>query len=240
MGNLLLEMHDMHKNFGSVQALRGVDFGLRKGEIVGLVGDNAAGKSTFLKIIYGIHRPDQGKILLEGRRVNFKSPREARNWGIEMVFQDFMLCPELDVVSNAFLGKEIAKLKTLLVRKKMKEMTKRIVEREGLNIDVNRKVMELSGGQQQLSSILRIFIFSPKIVLLDEPTASLSASASAKMIERFKGMKEKVSMIYVSHKLPEVISVSDRIVVLRRGEVAGEIKSKKATPLVLLQKIIGK
>jgi ABC-type sugar transport system ATPase subunit len=239
MGKLLLKMRNISKNFGPIQALRDVNFDLRKGEIVGLVGDNAAGKSTLLKTIYGIHRPDRGKIFLEGRRVDFKSPREARNWGIEMVFQDFMLCPELDVVSNAFLGREITKLKMLLIRKKMEEMAKRIVEQEGLGIDVSRKVMELSGGQQQLTSILRIFLFNPKIVLLDEPTASLSASASAEIIEQLKRMKKKVGMIYVSHKLPEVISISDRIVVLRRGEVAGEVKSKKATPLILIKKIIG-
>lgn len=160
----VLETYDVHKNFGAVEALAGVDFSLEKGEIVGLVGDNAAGKSTLLKTVFGIYRPDKGKILLEGQKVDFKSTLEARSWGIEMVFQDFMLCPELDVASNIFLGREMTRVKVLLARKKMKESAKQIIARENWDLDLNRKVMQLSGGQQQFTSILRIFMFNPKIV----------------------------------------------------------------------------
>jgi simple sugar transport system ATP-binding protein len=238
----LLETRDLRKNFGSVQALTGVNLSLGRGEIVGLVGDNAAGKSTLLKLIFGIYRPDQGEILVEEQKANFKSPLEARNWGIEMIFQDFMLCPELDVASNVFLGREITQLKLLLAKKRMEEMAKQATEKEKwLDLNVKKKIMELSGGQQQFTSILRALLADPKLILLDEPTASLSPKASGILVERLREIREKgnVSMVYVSHKLPEVISVSDRIVVLRRGHVAAEVKSEEATPVDLIRQMIG-
>jgi ABC-type sugar transport system ATPase subunit len=238
----LLETRDLRKNFGSVQALTGVNLHLETGEIVGLVGDNAAGKSTLLKLIFGIYKPDHGEIFVEEHKANFKSPLEARNWGIEMIFQDFMLCPELDVASNVFLGREMTQLKVLLARKRMEEMTKQATEKEKwLDLNVKKKIMELSGGQQQFTSILRALMADPKLILLDEPTASLSPKASATLVERLRAImdKDNVSMVYVSHKLPEVISVSDRIVVLRRGNVAAEIKSEEATPENLIKQMIG-
>lgn len=239
---ILLETRDLRKNFGSVQALTGVNLSLGRGEIVGLVGDNAAGKSTLLKLIFAIYKPDQGEILVEEHKANFKSPMEARNWGIEMIFQDFMLCPELDVASNVFLGREITRLKVLLAKKRMEQMTKQATEREKwLDLNVKKRIMELSGGQQQFTSILRALMSDPKIILLDEPTASLSPKASGTLVERLRAVREKenVSMVYVSHKLPEVISVSDRIVVLRRGQVAAEVKSEEATPENLIKQMIG-
>jgi simple sugar transport system ATP-binding protein len=237
----LLETRDLRKNFGSVQALTGVNLSLGRGEIVGLVGDNAAGKSTLLKLIFGIYRPDRGEILVEEHKANFRSPLEARDWGIEMIFQDFMLCPELDVASNVFLGREITQLKLLLAKKRMEEMAKQATEKEKwLDLNVKKKIMELSGGQQQFTSILRALLADPKLILLDEPTASLSPKASGTLVERLREIREKdnVSMVYVSHKLPEVISVSDRIVVLRRGHVAAEIKSEEATPVDLIKQMI--
>ena len=239
---ILLETRDLRKNFASVQALTGVNLSLGRGEIVGLVGDNAAGKSTLLKLIFGIYTPDHGEILVEGHKANFKSPLEARNWGIEMIFQDFMLCPELDVASNAFLGREITELKVLLAKKRMEQMVKQATEREKwLDLNVKKRIMELSGGQQQFTSILRALMANPKLILLDEPTASLSPKASGTLVERLRAIREKdnVSMVYVSHKLPEVISVSDRIVVLRLGQVAAEIKSEEATPENLIKQMIG-
>jgi simple sugar transport system ATP-binding protein len=239
---ILLETRDLRKNFGSVQALTGVNLSLGRGEIVGLVGDNAAGKSTLLKLIFGIYTPDHGEILVEEHKANFKSPLEARNWGIEMIFQDFMLCPELDVASNVFLGREITELKVLLAKKRMEQMVKQATEREKwLDLNVKKRVTELSGGQQQFTSILRALMANPKLILLDEPTASLSPKASATLVGRLRATREKdnVSMVYVSHKLPEVISVSDRIVVLRRGQVAAEIKSEEATPENLIKQMIG-
>jgi len=235
MSDEVLRLNRLSKSFGAIRALSDVDFTLYAGEISALVGDNAAGKSTLLKIVAGIYRKDEGEMFLGGEEVEFKSPMDARRAKIEMVFQDFMLCPDLDVASNMFLGKEFTTFQ-VLKRREMEKMVKSRLEEVKFDIPfLKRKVKFLSGGQQQMVGILRALLFEPKILLLDEPTASLSASASMQVMEFLRKLREKISMIYVTHDLPSVIKYSDRIIVLRAGKVVAERKPSETDPIELVK-----
>jgi len=217
--DVVLKCEGVSKRFGYVKALDNVSFELFRGEVLGLVGDNAAGKSTLLKIIAGYYRPDSGRIYLNGSEVKFNSPLEARAAGIEMIYQQLFLAPNLSVVDNMFLGREKKISLFLLNRGYMRRKAREILSTlGGSDIPIDNKVYTLSGGQQQIVAIGRIFASNPKIVLMDEPTAALSARSSQKVVELVEKMKrEGVSLIYVSHRLPEVLRVSDRIMLLRRG-----------------------
>ncbi len=186
-----------------------------------MVGDNAAGKSTLLKIIAGYHRPDKGEVYLDGERVEFASPLEARLAGIEMIYQQLLLAPNLGVVDNIFLGREESLMGILLNRTRMRRRAEEILSKlGGDDIPLDSKVYTLSGGQQQIVAIGRIFASNPKVVLLDEPTASLSVKAAQHVLEVVKELSRRgISVIYVSHRLPDVLSISHRIMLLRRGKL---------------------
>jgi simple sugar transport system ATP-binding protein len=215
----MLRCENISKRFGYVEALKSVSFELYKGEVLGLVGDNAAGKSTLLKIIAGYYKPDSGKIYVNGKTVSFNSPLEARLAGIEMVYQQLLLAPNLSVVDNIFLGRERPLLSFLLNRGVMRRKAAEILNKiAGENIPIDNKVYSLSGGQQQIVAIGRIFVSNPRIVLMDEPTASLSVKSSERILEAVEELKDAgTSVIFVSHRLPDVLRVSDRIMLLRRG-----------------------
>ncbi|MCD6341544.1 MAG: sugar ABC transporter ATP-binding protein [Thaumarchaeota archaeon] len=233
----VLVLEDITKRFGAITAVSDVDLTLYKGELLGLIGDNAAGKSTLLKIIAGVYKPDAGRIILENEEVQFDSPMDARLRGIEMVFQDFMVCPELDVISNVFLGREMTKgqfLKRRLMEKILKEKLKE------LKFDIpslKKKVKFLSGGQQQIVAILRTLLFDPKILLLDEPTANLSAMAAMEVMSFIRKLikQRNISGIYVAHDLPSIIKFSDRILVMRSGKIIAEKKPDETDPLELIK-----
>ena len=233
----VLVLEDITKRFGAITAVSDVDLTLYKGELLGLIGDNAAGKSTLLKIIAGVYKPDAGRIILENEEVQFDSPMDARLRGIEMVFQDFMVCPELDVISNVFLGREMTKgqfLKRRLMEKILKEKLKE------LKFDIpslKKKVKFLSGGQQQIVAILRTLLFNPKILLLDEPTANLSAMAAMEVMSFIRKLikQRNISGIYVAHDLPSIIKFSDRILVMRSGKIIAEKKPDETDPLELIK-----
>lgn len=219
MSKPILECENISKRFGYVQALDNVSFELYRGEVLGLVGDNAAGKSTLLKIIAGYYKPDSGKIFLDGREVRFSSPLEARLNGIEMVYQQLLLAPNLSVVDNIFLARERRIMGFLLDRRTMRKRATEILSRiAGEEIPLDSKVYTLSGGQQQIVAIGRIFAAEPKVVLLDEPTASLSVKSAEKVLGTVETLKNHgISVIYVSHRLPDVLRISDRVMLLRRG-----------------------
>lgn len=215
-------LEDVSKSFGAVQALLNVNLTVYDKEILALIGDNAAGKSTLLKVVAGILQPDKGKLFIHGIEKEFKSPMDARKCRIEMVFQDFMLCPNLSVVDNVFLGREITYLQFLNSREMERELETRLKD-IGFNFPfLKRKSKYLSGGQQQMVSILRTLLFDPSLLLLDEPTANLSAATSEQVMGFIRKIKEKAAMIYVTHDLGSVIKYADRIVILRRGEIIAE------------------
>lgn len=217
-------MRGISKVFGAVVALREVDFEVAAGEVIGLVGDNAAGKSTLMKILAGTLQPDAGTILLASHPVRFEGPIAARAAGIEMVYQDFALVPELTVTQNIFLGREVTRRAlglSLLDHRAMAERAASLIERLGLRVPpVNTQVRALSGGQQQAVAIARAAAFDARLVILDEPTANLGATAIDKvraMIGRLKS--SGVAVILISHRLEDVVTTADIVVVMKHGHV---------------------
>jgi simple sugar transport system ATP-binding protein len=222
-GTPIVEMRNIKKNFAAVQALRGVDLALYHNEVLGLVGDNAAGKSTLMKVLSGAYMPDGGQIFIEGRPVNFSSPMDARRMGIEMVYQDYALSNNLDVVANVFMGREVVQYSIGPIRvmnfRLMDQETKSLMERLKIDIpSVRQKVERLSGGQRQAVAIARATAFDAKVIIMDEPTAALSVAAIAKVLELVRELKAQgASIIMISHRLEDIYQVADRMIVLRHG-----------------------
>ncbi|MAU01921.1 MAG: ABC transporter ATP-binding protein [Anaerolineaceae bacterium] len=219
----VVEMRDIKKNFGAVQALRGVTLTLHQNEVLGLVGDNAAGKSTLMKVLSGAYHPDEGDILIEGNKTNFSNPMDARRQGIEMVYQDYALSNNLDVVANVFMGREVVQLNLGPIKvmnfRHMEQETKSLLDRLKINIpSVRQKVERLSGGQRQAVAIARATAFDAKVIIMDEPTAALSVAAIDKVLELVRELKAQgSSIIIISHRLEDIYQVSDRMIVLRQG-----------------------
>lgn len=212
------------KRFGALTALDGVDLHVRKGEVLGLIGDNGAGKSTLIKIITGFHRPDAGRLVIEGDEVNLRSVSQARALGIQTVFQDLALVPELSVYHNMFLNSEpVLKPLPLLNNKKMKEMTRRHLDDIGVRIkSIDVEVGRLSGGQRQAIAVARSVYSDAKILLLDEPLAAMGAKEGAMildLIQRLKG-EDKLSIILIAHNYAHVFEVCDRVNLLQHGKIS--------------------
>ena len=246
--NCLLEMKNITKFFGGLCAVNRVDFSLSSGEVVGLVGDNAAGKSTLMKILSGAYTPSDGEIYLDSRRVRFNDPQDARSVGIEMMFQDLALVPELDVAENLFLGKEIEQrlfgvipLKFLLNSRAMSAKAEQFLRDLCINVDdVHEKVRNLSGGQRQSVSIARVMFFNAKIVILDEPTSAISVRETQRVLELIKQLKfKRVSVVIASHRMEDIFTVADRIVVMRRGKKVEDVSKKDTSMERVIRKIIG-
>ena len=223
----LVEMRNVSKRFGAIVALRQVSLSIGAGEVVGLVGDNAAGKSTLMKILSGVHAPDSGEIRLDGEPRAFASPMDARGAGIEMVYQDFALVPELSVTQNIFLGRELLQsgVRSKFVDKpKMRERATHLIERLGLRVPpVETPVRAISGGQQQAVAIARATAFDARLVIMDEPTANLGAAAIGKVRAAIGRMKSHgVAVVIISHRIEDVLETADRAVVLKHGSVVGE------------------
>jgi simple sugar transport system ATP-binding protein len=221
-----ITMRRISKTFGAVRALRRVDFEVAHGEIVGLVGDNAAGKSTLMKVLTGVYTPDAGEVLIDGQPVQFASPMDARAAGIEMVYQDFALVPELSVTQNIFLGREMTRRVLglqLLDQPAMARQASELFGRLGLRIPpVDTPVRGLSGGQQQAVAVARATAFDAKLVIMDEPTANLGATAIAKVRETISRLRAHgVAVILISHRLEDVFTTADRVVVMKHGHIVG-------------------
>src|SRR5512143_1161804 len=231
----VVEMRNIKKNFAAVQALRGVDLVLHHNEILGLLGDNAAGKSTLMKVLSGAYIPDEGEILLEGKKVHLTDPWHARRMGIEMVYQDLALANNLDVAANVFMGREVVSAQFgpigVMDRHYMELETQRLLDRLKIDIPSVRLLVErLSGGQRQAVAIARATAFEAKVIIMDEPTAALSVAAIGKVLDLVRELKAQgCSIIVISHRLEDIYQVSDRMIVLRHGRkvadcpVTGEI-----------------
>jgi D-xylose transport system ATP-binding protein len=225
----VLSLKGVSKSFGPVQALSDVDFEVRPGEVVALVGDNGAGKSTLVKTIAGIHPPDAGTISFEGDEVTIGGPHDAVELGIATVYQDLALCDNLDVVENLFLGREETEegptgLLRQLDEDRMEKQTGELLQNLAVTItDVRAEVGTMSGGQRQQVAIARSLLGEPKLVMLDEPTAALGVRQTAQVLELIKRLRERgYGVVVISHNLADVFEVADRIFVLRLGQKAGE------------------
>jgi len=223
----LVEMIGISKKFGTVQALKDVDFDVRRQEVMGLVGDNGAGKSTLIKILTGVYQPDSGKIYFEGREVHFNSPKDARDLGIETVYQDLALIPLMSITRNFFLGRELVqKVGPLRVMNhwKMDEIAIQALRAIGVYVrSPDEPVAILSGGERQSVAIGRAVHFGAKLLILDEPTASLSIKESQKVLDYVLEAKERgLSIIFITHNIYHVYSVADRFTILEHGRKVAE------------------
>lgn len=235
----LVALKDIRKAFGAVVSLRGVSIDVLPGETFALLGDNAAGKSTLMKVLTGVYQPDNGTIELDGDPVVFPSPALSRARGIEMIYQDFALCGNMDVGQNIFLGRWPRK--SLFVdRKTMYAEADKVLKR--LKVDVNsvyQKVESLSGGRQQSVAIARAISFEPRVVVLDEPTANLSVMATERLLETMLELKKhNVAQIIISHRLQDIFAVGDRVMVLKRGENVGERWIRQSSEQEVLEVIV--
>jgi simple sugar transport system ATP-binding protein len=223
-GHDALRAEGIVKRFGALIALDGVDLHLHKGEVLGLIGDNGAGKSTLIKIITGFHRPDAGRILIDGDEVNLRSVSQARALGIQTVFQDLALVPELSVYHNMFLNSEpVLKPLALLNNKKMKEMTRRYLDDIGVKIkSIEIEVGRLSGGQRQAIAVARSVYSDAKILLLDEPLAAMGAKEGAMILDLVQRLKSEgnLSIILIAHNYSHVFEVCDRVNLLQHGRIS--------------------
>jgi len=219
----VIEMRNIKKNFGAVEALRGVDLVLHHNEVLGLMGDNAAGKSTLMKVLSGAYIPDEGEIFIEGQKAHLTNPMDARRRGIEMVYQDYALANNLDVAANVFMGREVVRLELgpigVMDFRHMEQETRSLLNRLKIDIaSVRQKVERLSGGQRQAVAIARATAFDAKVIIMDEPTAALSVAAIDKVLELVRELKAQgSSIIVISHRLEDIYRVSDRMIVLRQG-----------------------
>ena len=220
----LVEMRGVYKSFGAVQALKGVDLELYPSEILGLVGDNAAGKSTLMKILSGAVPLDHGTIRFEGKPVHFPSPKEARALGIEMIYQDFAVCGNLGMSDNVFLGRWpshriLGGLFHVVQDATTDRRTAELIGKLHIELHSPRTLVEtLSGGQRQAVAIARAMAFNAKVVIMDEPTASISVKAIGELLHLMEELKERgVSIIIITHRLQDVMETADRVMVLRSG-----------------------
>jgi simple sugar transport system ATP-binding protein len=201
-----------------------VDLDLRRGEILGLVGDNGAGKSTLLKVLSGAHKPDGGRIYFEGNEIKMGNPEHARDLGIAMIYQDLALCQHLDIASNFFLGRELyvsfGGFIHFLRKRKMEKMAIETLHQLKIDVQNPREIVSnLSGGQQQAVAIGKAIRFNPKVVLMDEPTANLGVLEASKVLELMVKLRaDGISIIFVTHHLQHILEVSDRVFVLKGGE----------------------
>jgi len=226
----IVEMRGIGKSFGAIRALEDVPLRLLAGEILGLVGDNSAGKSTLMKILSGAYQKDTGDILVGGEAVHFRNPHESRARGIEMIYQDFALCGNMDVAANMFLGRWPTR-GWFVDRPRMEAEALTVLGR--LKVDVNsvrQRVESLSGGRQQSVAIARAISASPRVVILDEPTANLSVTATRQLLDTMLELKgQGVAQIIISHRLHDIFAVGDRVMVLKRGRFVGERRIAAST-----------
>ena len=223
--NAVLRISGITKHYGGVKALTDAHFCLQPGEHAAIVGDNGAGKSTFVRLITGVEQPNQGDILLDGKKVGFRSPLDARDQGIETVYQTLALAEDLDVPANIFLGRELTRLKlgplSVLDHKAMREQSTQMLSTTGVRIqDMSESLRGMSGGQRQCVAIARAAGFAKKLIILDEPTAALGVAETARVEQIIKGLKTQgVPLIIISHNLRQVFDLVDRIWVFRQGRI---------------------
>lgn len=230
----MLELRRIAKHFGAIQALNGVDFSVSEGEVIGLMGDNGAGKSTLVKIIAGNFPPSSGEILLDDKAVDFARPIDARNNGIEVVYQDLALSDNLTAAQNVFLGRELTRgiwPFRILDKQAMIDRSAELFNELKSETRPRDLVKKMSGGQRQAVAIARTRLSDAKIVLMDEPTAAISVRQVAEVLDLIRRLKNQgVSVILISHRMPDVFAVCDRVAVLRRGSKVADKPVDNTSP----------
>jgi len=244
--NPILELRNVSKSYGAVQALTDVSFKAYPGEVIGLVGDNGAGKSTLIKTISGVHAPSAGEVVVDGAVRNWKSPHDAMEAGIETLYQDSGLAPDLSIGANIFLGREIKTPGVLgamgfLNQRQMDKRAAEELDKVGISVPAGRRtVSQLSGGQRQAVAIGRAVMWAKRVIILDEPTNHLGARQSQEVLNVIRAAKEHgLCVLFISHTLPHVLEVTDRIIVMRLGSVVKDAPTSDFTVESLLGTITG-
>lgn len=228
----LLQCRAVSKAFGAVQALHRVDFEVRRGEVMALVGDNGAGKSTLIKSVAGIYPFDEGEVFYEGRRVDIHGPRDAARLGIEVVYQDLALCDNLDVVANMFLGRERTLGGFVLDESNMEHAAQGTMEDLSVTTlrSVRQRVAGLSGGQRQAVAVAKSVMWNSKLLILDEPTAALGVAQTRQVLDLVRRLAERdLGVVLISHNLHDVFEAADRITVLRLGQRVAMLERSETT-----------
>ena len=243
-GTPLLRLENIRKNFGAIEALRGVSFDVNRGEVVALLGDNGAGKSTLVKIIAGGMEPSSGRILFDGQERRFASPAEAKAVGIETVYQDLSLCTNVDVVANFFMGRELTRKVLgipILRQREMEAETAKALKEGGTHIPSLKVTVEhLSGGQRQAIELNRFVHWGGRLVLLDEPFAALGVEQTRRGLEMVERVRARgIGVMIITHVMAQAFAVADRIVVLRHGIVAGDVETARTSPDDVVRMITG-
>jgi D-xylose transport system ATP-binding protein len=240
----LLRLENITRNFGAIEALRGVSFDIGSGEVVALLGDNGAGKSTLVKIIAGGLEATSGRMIFDGVERKFSSPAEAKAFGIETVYQDLSLCANVDVVANFFMGREIVKHYfgiPVLQEKEMHDAVAKALANAGTRIpSLRTNVEHLSGGQRQAIELNRFVHWGGKLVLLDEPFAALGVEQTRRGLDMIKRVAEQgIGVVIITHIMAQAFQVADRIVVIRQGKVAGDVARDRTTTDEVISMITG-
>jgi len=235
-GEPVLRARGIDKSFGAVRVLESVDFEVRPGEVVALIGDNGAGKSTLINVLTGVLRPDSGEIFFEEKRVRFATPHEARERGIETVYQDLAVAPQLDAVSNIFLGREhrragiLGRLGFLDGGRMRRETEDQLTDLRVRLSSLEKPLSTLSGGQRQGVAVARAVMWASKVVIMDEPTAALGVAQVEMVLDLIRRVRDTgIPVVFISHNMPHVFEVADRISVLRLGEMVAELDPATAT-----------
>jgi simple sugar transport system ATP-binding protein len=229
-----LELRGISKHFGAIEALAGVDAAIEAGEVLGLMGDNGAGKSTLLKIVAGNFPPSGGEIRLAGAPVRFARPVDARAAGIEVVYQDLALCDNLSAADNVFLGRELEKRVAgvrMLDRRAMGERARALFAELKSETRPGDLVRSMSGGQRQAVAIARTRLAKSRLVMMDEPTAAISVRQVAEVLDLIRGLRDQgIAVVLISHRMPDVFAVCDRIMVMRRGRKVADKPIAASSP----------
>lgn len=232
-----IQMKGIHKAFGSNQVLSGVDFDLREGEVHALMGENGAGKSTLMNILTGLHQRDKGTILIDGKETYFANPKEAERQGIAFIHQELNIWPDMTVVDNLFIGKEMSSSWGLLKSKEMKALAKEQFKRLSVDIPLNMEAGQCSVGQQQMIEIAKALLTDTKVIIMDEPTSALTEREIQKLFEVIRSLKQEgVSIVYISHRMEEIFEICDRITVMRDGRTV----DTKAIPETNFDEVVKK
>jgi ABC-type sugar transport system ATPase subunit len=225
-----LELRGITKAFGAIEALRGVDLQLRRGELLGLVGDNGAGKSTLVKVLSGAVIPDSGEIWVNGATVSIQGPEDAHRLGVEMIYQDLALFNNLDASANVFIGRERRTMRWFMDRSRMEREAADVLQRMNVNIPSTRVVVEnMSGGQRQMIACARAVAFDSRILVMDEPTAALGVREANALLDLVKSLKGAHSIILITQRIPDVLALADRVMVLKGGLSQGVLNVDDVT-----------
>ncbi|MDX2163741.1 MAG: ATP-binding cassette domain-containing protein [bacterium] len=244
MAEIVLQCAQISKHFGGLTALNHVDFEVRAGEVVALLGDNGAGKSTLIKCISGVYRPEQGRVTFNGTEITGHAPSQIRESGIETIYQDLALAENLDVGANVFLGKEKVKRVfgiPVTDDEFMRQEAAKVLERLDIHIpSLKQKLVNLSGGQRQAVAIARAIYWNARLVIMDEPTAALGVPEQRKVLALVRSLREQnIPVILISHTMQDVLEVADRCVVMRRGRVAANLPHGQFDAEILVRHIVG-